>query len=57
MFVMMIYHSNQTKFSKSANMEQHNNEETGFYVEWAQSTVSKTTRCLYFSYYSVARFI
>ena len=27
MFVVMIYHSNQTKFSKSDNMEQQNNEE------------------------------
>ena len=55
MFVMMIYHSTQTKFSKSGNMEQHNNEATGFYVESAQSTVSKTTRCFYFSYNSMAR--
>ena len=30
---MMIYHSTQTKFSKSANVEQHTNEATGFYVE------------------------
>ena len=40
MFVM-IYHSTQTKFSKSANMEQHNNEATSFYVEWTQALFQK----------------
>jgi hypothetical protein len=38
----MIHHSTQKKkFSKSAITEQCNNEATGFYVEWAEKTVSK----------------